>query len=105
MVKVLAALPQLPVVILNVTRTTSEGHLKQLAALPNVYFDYAMWEGVGGLASLVKAISVERVLFGSHLPLFPLQSSLLKLRESELTAAEAEAIRGGNARRVLQSRR
>jgi predicted TIM-barrel fold metal-dependent hydrolase len=104
MVKVLAALPQLPVVILNVTRTTSEGHLKQLAALPNVYFDYAMWEGIGGVAALVKAVSAERVLFGSHLPLFPLPSSLLKLRESELTPGQVEGIRHGNARRILQLR-
>jgi predicted TIM-barrel fold metal-dependent hydrolase len=60
---------------------------------------------MGGVAVLVKTVSVERVLFGSHLPLFPLQSSLLKLRESELTAAQTEAIREGNARRILQNRR
>jgi uncharacterized protein len=95
--KVLAAFPRLPLVILNGTRAIGPALLRQLAALPGVYFDCAMWEGVGGVAALVQAVSLPRVLFGSHLPLFPLESSLLKLRESELSDAQAEAIRHGNA--------
>lgn len=99
--KVLAGLPPGPLVLLNVTRATAATQLRQLAALSGVYFDCAMWEGVGGLAALAEAVSVQRVLFGSHLPLFPLESSLLKLRESGLSDAILDAIREGNARRLL----
>jgi len=99
--KILEGLPQVRLVLLNVSRANRLEHLRALAALPNVYFDLAMWEGIGGVAALAEVVSTDRVLFGSHLPLFPLESSLLKLRESELSAAQAEAIRSENARRLL----
>jgi predicted TIM-barrel fold metal-dependent hydrolase len=99
--KVLAGQPPGALVLLNVTRATPAPQLRQLAALSGVYFDCARWEGVGGLAALAEAVSVPRVLFGSHLPLFPLESSLLKLRESGLDDATLDAIRQGNARRLL----
>lgn len=99
--KVLAALPRLPVVVLNVTRAAKASQLRPLAALPNVFFDCAMWEGMGGVAALAREITAERVLFGSHLPLFPLESSLLKLRESGLAAGQVQAICEKNARRIL----
>ncbi len=87
-----------PLVVLNAKRTDP---LQKLSAAPRVYFDCAMCEGVGGIAVLIETVSAERVLFGSHLPLFPLESSLLKLRESDLADAQAEALRQGNARRLL----
>jgi uncharacterized protein len=94
-----------PLVILNAKCSPDAGSLRKLAALPDVYFDYAMCEGVGGVAALIDIVSAERLLFGSHLPLYPLESSLLKLRESDLSTAQAEAICSGNAQRLLQSTR
>jgi predicted TIM-barrel fold metal-dependent hydrolase len=96
------AVPQRPpVVVLNAKRSPDGGLLQKLAALPDVYFDCAMWEGVEGVAALIALVSADRVLFGSHLPLFPLESSLLKLRESDLAATRSEAIRFRNASRLL----
>lgn len=96
--KVLAEGAHPPVIVLNAKRL---GDTERLRKLEGVYFDCAMWEGLGGIAALIAATSAQRVLFGSHLPLFPLDSSLLKLRESELPAAQVEAVRRENARRLL----
>lgn len=101
--KVLPPGYQGPLVLLNVSRATSPAQLKQLAALPGVCFDIAMWEGVGGVAALIELVSAQRVLFGSHLPLFPIESSLLKLRESELNPGHAAAVCYENARRLLHA--
>jgi uncharacterized protein len=100
--KALATPQRPPVVILNAKRSPDGRLLPKLAALPEVYFDCAMWEGVEGVAALVALVSAERLLFGSHLPLYPLESSLLKLRESDLAAAQSEAIRWQNASRRLR---
>ncbi len=103
LVKLLPTLPQVPLVILNSYRAAGPGPIRQLAVRSGVYFDCAMWDGVGSVAALVEAVSAERALFGSHLPLYPLESSLLKLRESELTAAQSDAVCRENARRLLPS--
>jgi uncharacterized protein len=98
----LPPLPRVLLVVLNASRADGAPLLRKLAAVPGVHFDCAMWEGIGGIAVLLEAVSAERLLFGSHLPLFPLESSLLKLRESDLTAQQAAAVREENARRLLR---
>ena len=69
----------------------------------NAYFDIAMNEGVGGLARLIDATSVSRVVFGSHAPFFYFESALLKVREGGLPADQEEALMNGNARSLLRS--
>ncbi len=44
-----------------------------------------------------------RVLFGSHSPFYYFESTLLKDRESDLSAVQKEALTDGNARRLLSS--
>src|SRR2546425_952690 len=39
-------------------------------------------EGVGGVAALLKQVPLDRVVFGSHAPLFYFESALLKDRKS-----------------------
>jgi predicted TIM-barrel fold metal-dependent hydrolase len=95
--------PKLRLVILNGLRTLRGPTLTQLAQAGNVYFEIAMLEGVAGVATLLRGIPLERVLFGSHFPFFHLESALLKLRESALAPAQIEAITKGNAARVLQA--
>lgn len=97
--------PKLPLVVLNGLRSAASADLIRLAAAGNVYFEIAMLEGVGGVEKLIQALSAERILFGSHLPLFNVESALLKLRESPLTPAHLEAIRSANARRLLANSR
>lgn len=98
----MARLPRLRLVLLNALRPAR-------AVLPFLKFDkvsidIAVLEGVGGLERLLSETKfpVQRVLFGSHLPLFNLESAVLKLRESELTPEQYAAITETNARRLLK---
>jgi len=102
LVKLVAARPNLRLVILNSQRAVRGGLLRQLTDAGNVYFEIAQQEGVGGVSNLLKRIPLERVLFGSHFPFFNLESAVLKLRESELTPDQKEAITHKNAERLMQ---
>jgi predicted TIM-barrel fold metal-dependent hydrolase len=93
--------PSLRLVLLNALRTTPGQLVAQLLAAGNVYFEIAMLEGVGGIGKVLGNIPLDRLLFGSHMPLFHLESAILKLRESDLTEAQRDAITHKNARRVL----
>jgi predicted TIM-barrel fold metal-dependent hydrolase len=99
--ELVAARPKLRVVILNALKGVRASVLASLVAAGQVYFEISMLEGVEGIANLMGQVPAERLLFGSHLPLFVLESALLKLQESELTAAQMAAITHGNAERLL----
>jgi len=102
--ELVAARPKLRFVLLNALRTLRGDALVRLADAGEVYFEISMLEGVGAIARLVKTLPVERVLFGSHLPLFYFESAALKMKESELTEAQRAAILRENARRLLGAR-
>ena len=97
----LKARPKLPVVILNGQAGVRGALLTQLAGAGQVYFDIATQEGVAGVAGLVQAVSAERVLFGSHLPLFSLESAVLKMREAALDPKHQSLVEHENADRLL----
>jgi predicted TIM-barrel fold metal-dependent hydrolase len=88
------------IVILNGLGQLRGEALKRLVALKAVWVDIAMLEGAGGLERLVAQVGADRLLFGSHAPLFYAESAHLKLKESQVTPEQAEAIRQGNARRM-----
>jgi hypothetical protein len=91
--------------LLNALRTLRDPRLSSLLGAGDVCVDLAMLEGVGGLENLLAQTPVERVLFGSHAPLFYFEAAALKLEESLLTATQARAIRFENARRVFDAAR
>jgi predicted TIM-barrel fold metal-dependent hydrolase len=93
--------PQLQLVLLNSLQVVRGDALKSLVATGRVYFEIATLEGVAGIARVLEQIPINRLLFGSHFPLFILESAVLKLRESELTAAQVKAITRANAQRLL----
>ncbi len=101
LITLLASRSNLRIMLLNWSRGVSIALAAKLSAAGQVYFDIATLEGVGGVANLLKQFPVERVVFGSHAPFFYLESSLLKLKESVLSDAQAKAIRAENARRLL----
>lgn len=77
-----------------------------------VMFDTSRVEGAGEVGRLIEGrswagnaspIPVERFVFGSHAPYFPVEANIIKLFESPLTAEQMVAIMHGNARRILQS--
>jgi len=75
--------------------------IPEIAQSDNVYFDFAMVEGVGGVARLIAETSPSRVVFGSHYPFFYFESALLKVREAGLPEDQTQAVLEGYARRLL----
>jgi uncharacterized protein len=100
---VIPRIPNSRIVVLNAGYWggSNTPDIRKLALAKNVYFDIAMVEGIGGLASLINETSPSRVVFGSHYPFFYFESALLKIREAGLPANQADAVRDGNARALL----
>jgi len=101
--ELLAARPNLRLLLLNSQATLRAAELQRLAASDRLGVDLAMQEGVGGVGGLVRTLGHGRVFFGSHLPLYALESAVLKVREAELDAGARQAIECGNAQRWLGS--
>src|SRR5207253_1291880 len=93
--------PRLRLVLLNALGIVRGERLGALVRAGDVSVEIAMLEGVGGVSSLLEAVPLDRVLFGSHAPCFNVESARLKLEESPLTAVQLRAVREGNARRLL----
>lgn len=95
--------PQLKLVILNGLRDLRGAALSTLASTGNVSFEISMLEGVGGIEKILSQVPLNRLLFGSHFPLFYLESALLKLQESELGAFQIQQLTSTNAHNLLTS--
>lgn len=94
-----------PVILLNWWRPLKAATLKKLAHTPGVFFDISTIELVGSIEVLLKDIPKERLVFGSLSPLFYFDSALLRLKESALPDETLQAIRAGNAQRLMEGRR
>ena len=101
LVDLVARIPGSRLLLLNALRTLSGERLGALLRAGDVSVEIAMLEGVGGVARLLDEVPLERVLFGSHAPCFYFEAAPLKLRESPLAASQLQAVRHGNARRLL----
>ena len=75
--------------------------LKHLQDCPNVWLDFAMIEGVGGVENLLKTWPQDRLVFGSFAPVFYWDSARLKMQESELNESQMQDIRWRNASTLL----
>ncbi|MBN2474035.1 MAG: amidohydrolase family protein [Pirellulales bacterium] len=102
--ELLVARPRLRLVLLGALPILRGDAITRLLRAGEVYFEISMLEGVGGVANLLARVPVDRLLFGSHFPLFVLESALLKLQESELPPAQVRAITRENARRLRRAR-
>jgi predicted TIM-barrel fold metal-dependent hydrolase len=99
--RVVSVTRDLKLQLLNCPLPPSGEALVPLARAGDVTFDIAMQEGVGVVARLVDRVGADRVLFGTHFPLFHAESSVLKLKEADLAAEVATKIESANARRLL----
>jgi predicted TIM-barrel fold metal-dependent hydrolase len=99
--RVVAATPGLKLQLLNCPLPPVGEALVPLVRSGQVYFDIAMQEGVGVVGRLVERIGADRVLLGTHFPLFHPEAALLKLKESDLPADVDKAVRSENAERLL----
>lgn len=89
---------------------SSEGlALSRAMSQSNTVIDISRLEGNGAVGRMIGSITglpsarvpVERIVFGSHAPFFPVETALLKLIESPLDTRQLHAIMQGNARRLL----
>jgi predicted TIM-barrel fold metal-dependent hydrolase len=98
---VLRRFPRLRLMVLNGAEQPRNEALRQLVSAGRVWFDLATLDGLGCVERLLKSVPPTQVVIGSHLPLFALESAVLKLKESSLPSEQETAIRHGNAQRLL----
>ena len=84
------------------TLVRQDGPHAHAGKLERVAYDLATLEGAGGVANVLEHLPPERLLFGSHAPLFYPEAAAMKMRESTLAPAVAEQILTGNAERLLR---
>ena len=78
--------------------------LDQLARTPGVYFETARVDGTDGIPNLVKSVSADRVLFGTHAPFLIPEAALIRVHESDqLDEPSLRAISSGNADTLLRT--
>lgn len=92
--ELMKAVPEARVMLLNLNAAMIMRHLQEC---PNVWLDFAMIEGVGGVENLLKTWPQERLVFGSYAPVFYWEAARLKMQESAISGAQASGIRWQNA--------
>lgn len=93
--------PRLRLMLLNSFIPDARPLLPTLVQTGQVWVEIAALEGPGGAEQAAGRLRADRISFGSHLPLFCLESALLKMEESELAAEVRRAIFEENARLFL----
>ncbi len=101
--------PNAKVELLHFPASSPGEELSRFMREANTVLDISRLEGNGAIGRLIGSITglpsarvpVDRVVFGSHAPYFPLETALLKLIESPLDPQQLLAVMQGNARRLL----
>ena len=75
--------------------------LRHVQNCPNLWLDFAMIEGVGGVENLLKTCPQDRLVFASFAPVFYWESARLKMQESALSSVQASAVQWQNAAALL----
>lgn len=91
----------MPIVLLNALMSIPLDLPSTLTEAGRVYFELASLEALAGLERLLKSVSAESVLFGSHAFFFLWESADLKLHESPLPRPVITRIREDNAQWLL----
>jgi predicted TIM-barrel fold metal-dependent hydrolase len=113
LVKAIKAVPGVKVQLVHFPGSPQGEDFAEFLNEPNTFLEISRLEGNGAIGRMIGTISglpsahapVERILFGSHAPYFPLETALLKLVESPLDAQQLHAIMQGNAERLLPRER
>ncbi len=95
--------PELRVVIGGAKAAELRNLAERILALPNVYADTAQVDGLDAIKILVDKGLGERLVFGSHAPLFIPHAAVGRVI-TDVSDDVAEAILAGNALRLLQAK-
>jgi hypothetical protein len=100
--QIVKSAPTIRLMLLNWWPAMRVQQIRTLVGATPLYFDFAMLEGIEGVARLVEQVPPDRVLFGSNFPLFNFEAALLKMQESGLPEVTKAMLFEGNARRILR---
>lgn len=108
---VLRRLPDVRTQLLCADTVFRSGHLPALVERTQVSFEISTLEGNGGILRMVEGghpnyrgrVPIDRLLFGSHAPLFPCESAVLKLFESPLDRPQLDNLMHANARQFSKT--
>jgi len=95
--------PRVPVVIGGATWTAILDLAPHILAVERLHADISQADGMDSLPHMVDAGLTPRLLFGTHAPFFVPLAGLARV-VLDLEPPEAEAVLGGNARRLLPQR-
>src|SRR6058998_3521503 len=92
LLKVMKSTPNAKVQLLHFSGSSQGQDLSQFMTHPNTVMDISRLEGNGAVGRMIGSVQglpsprvpVERIVFGSHAPYFPVETALLKLIESPL---------------------
>jgi hypothetical protein len=111
LVDLLKKIPQAKVQLLCWNERVNSDLLKKLVSETSVVLDISWLESTGAIGRLVDGntwsgpqtpVPVERFLFGSHAPYFPVEASMIKLFESPLTLEQMKTVMNVNANRLMK---
>src|SRR5437870_8743151 len=109
LLKVVQSMPNAKVELLHFSGSSQGEDLSLFMTKTNTVMDISRLEGNGAVGRMIGSITglpsarvpVERIVFGSHAPYFPVETAILKLIESPLDVQQLQAIMQGTARRLL----
>jgi predicted TIM-barrel fold metal-dependent hydrolase len=109
LLKAVKSTPNAKIQLLHFSGSGQNEDLSQFMTKANTVLDISRLEGNGAVGRMIGSITglpsarvpVDRIVFGSHAPYFPVETAILKLIESPLDAQQLRAIMQGNARRLL----
>jgi uncharacterized protein len=112
LLKAVEGTPNAKIQLLHFSGSIRGEGLSQFMKQTNTVMDISQLEGNGAVGRMIGSVQglpsarapVERILFGSHAPYFPVETAILKLIESPLDVQQLQAIMQGNARRLLPPR-
>ena len=113
LVDIVKSIPGANVQLLNWNMYVNNELLTRLVTETNISFDIAWLESVGALGHSIEGkswegsqtpVPVERFLFGSNAPIFPVEASTIKLFESPLTLQQMKAVMNQNARKLIHDK-
>jgi hypothetical protein len=111
LVKAMDTAPIAKVQLLHFPGSPRGEELTQFLTHPNTVLEISALEGNGAVGRMIGTVEglpaakvpVDRILFGSHAPYFPVETALLKLVESPLESEQLLAVMQGNARRFFSA--